>query len=381
MKLLSILNNSFYDSLLPLNINYWYNFGSLLGLSLIIQIISGILLAMYYIPNINMAFDSVEYIMRQVPLGWLLRYIHANGASIFFIIVYLHIYRGIYYGSYVGKRNKTWIIGVIILLLMIVTAFLGYVLVWGSMSLWGAVVITNLLSTIPIIGKSLVEYIWGNYSVGNATLNRFYSLHYLLPFILSGLSILHLMTLHETGGSNPLGINSNKIKINFHPYYTWKDILGFILSITLLLYLVCYKPNLLGHTDNYIEADVLVTPAHIVPEWYLLPYYAILRTIPDKTLGVIGMLSSILILLVLNYTNYSPFNSSIFRPIFKLFLLNLAITFLLLIWIGQTIVEEPYILIGQILSFYYFTYFLIIMPIISLLEWLSLELNIRKNPL
>ena len=373
--ILSIINNSFYDSLLPLNLNYWYNFGSLLGLSLIIQIISGIFLAMHYVPNISLAFDSVEYIMREVPTGWLIRYIHSNGASIFFIMVYLHIMRGLYYGSYTGRRNIVWIIGVIIFFIMILTAFLGYVLVWGSMSLWGAVVITNLLSTIPLVGDSLVQWIWGGFSVGNATLNRFYSLHYLLPFIIAALSLLHLLTLHEVGGSNPLGINSNIVKINFHPYYTTKDLLGFIISILLLLFFVFYFPNFLGHSDNYIEADPLVTPTHIVPEWYLLPFYAILRAIPNKTLGVIAMITSILILTTIYIFHTSLYSSSLFRPFYKLFLGIFIFNFLLLLWIGQSVVEQPFILIGQLLTFYYFTFFLFIIPFISFFELFFLHLH------
>lgn len=376
-ELVSIINNSFYDSLLPINLNYWYNYGSLLGLSLVIQIITGIMLAMHYVSNIDMAFDSIEYIMREVPKGWLIRYIHANGASVFFIMVYLHMIRGLIYGSYIGERKRVWIIGVILFLLMIITAFLGYVLVWGMMSFWGVTVITNLVSTVPIIGKELVEYIWGGFSVGKATLTRFYSLHYLLPFIIVGLTIAHIITLHNSGGSNPLGINTKKYKINFNPYYTIKDICGFMISLLILLYLVKYDPNRLGHPDNYIEADPLVTPALITPEWYLLAFYALLRAIPNKTMGVVVMITSILILISISYTHTSLINSTIFRPIYKGFIALFIGNFILLIWIGQSIVEEPYIRIGQMLTIYYFTFFIIIIPMISFIELLFTHLSLK----
>jgi ubiquinol-cytochrome c reductase cytochrome b subunit len=366
-SILKLLNNYLYDSLLPLNLTYLYNYGSILGLCLIIQIITGILLAMFYVPNIDLAFNSIEYIMREVPYGWLIRYIHANGASLFFIIVYLHISRALLYGSYI--KNMTWNIGTILFLLMIITAFIGYTLVWGQMSLWGATVITNLLSTIPFIGKSLVEWIWGGFNVGGPTLNRFYSIHYLLPFIISAASIAHLIALHDIGGSNPLGINSNTALINFHPYFSLKDFFGFIIFISLLLFIVYYSPNTMGHTDNYIPGNLLITPSHIVPEFYLLPFYAILRAIPNKTFGVIAMLASILILFIIPFLHNHIIISSKFRPLYLIITISFFLVFLLLIWIGQAIVAEPFIFIGQILTFLYFTYFLFFIPLISFLEF------------
>lgn len=376
--ILSIFNNYLYDSLLPLNLSYWYNFGSLLGLCLIIQIASGIFLAMFYVPHIDIAFNSVEYIMREVPYGWLIRYIHANGASFFFGMVYLHIVRGLLYSSYIGKKQLSWNIGVVLFLLMIITGFLGYTLVWGQMSLWGATVITNLLSTIPYVGKELVEYIWGGYNVGGPTLNRFYSLHYLLPFIIAAISMAHLIAIHDSGGSNPLGISSKGL-INFNPYYTFKDILGFILLLTALIYIVSFIPNSLGHSDNYIPGNMLVTPDHIVPEWYLLPFYAILRAVPNKTLGVIAMLAAILILLLLPYSNNHYINSSKFRPMYLISVQILITVFILLLWIGQAVVEDPYILIGQILTILYFLLFILILPIISFIESFLWYISIRRK--
>lgn len=365
--LLKMINNSFYDSLLPKNLTYLYNFGSLLGISLIIQFITGILLAMYYIPNINKAFDSVEYIMREINNGWLIRYIHNNNASFFFILVYIHIFRSLYYNSFVGKRILVWNIGIIIFLLMIIIAFLGYVLPWGSMSLWGATVITNLLSTIPLFGKSIVNWIWGGFSISNATLNRFYSLHYLLPFILLSITIIHIISLHECGSSNPLGIKYNNY-INFHSYYTLKDILGFLLFFIFLFIFVYYYPNILNHTDNYIEADPLITPKHIVPEWYLLAFYGILRSIPNKTMGVIVMLFSILSLFFFPLLNNSLIYSSKFKPVYKWLLYLFVFNFLLLLWIGSSVVEYPYILFGQLFTFFYFYFILLIFPLITFLE-------------
>lgn len=368
-SILQIINNYIYDSLLPMNLNYFYNFGSLLGITLILQIITGIFLAMYYIPNIGYAFDSIEYIMRDVSYGWLIRYIHANGASFFFFMVYLHIARGLLYGSYIGKKKLAWSIGVILFFLMMGTAFIGYSLVWGQMSLWGATVITNLLSVVPIIGQTLVEYIWGGFSVGNATLNRFFAIHYLLPFILAAFSIAHLIALHDAGASNPLGISSNKILINFNPYYTFKDILGFLIFFLLLSFMIFYYPNYLGHSDNYIPADPLVTPHHIVPEWYFLPFYAILRTIPNKTLGVIAMLLAILSLLIIPFFHLHIINSSKFRILYRYNIYLFFIIFILLIWIGQEVVSQPYIYIGQILTINYFLFFYLWIPFISWFEF------------
>jgi len=323
---------------------------------------------MYYIPNIEMAFNSIEYIMREVPYGWLIRYIHSNGATIFFFSVYIHIARSFLYGSYIGKKKLTWFIGIILFLLMIITAFIGYTLVWGQMSLWAATVITNLLSTIPYIGHDIVEYIWGGYNVGGPTLNRFYSFHYLLPFILIALTITHLIALHDSGGTNPLGFNSNKALINFNPYYTFKDLLGFIFIITFLLFLVFFYPNYFSHSDNYIPGNLLITPSHIVPEIYLLPFYAILRAIPNKTLGVIIMLLSIMVLFIIPYLHLYFLSSTHFRPIFKFFFYLFILNFFLLTWIGQAYVFQPYIFLNSLFTFFYFFFLLFLIPLISFFE-------------
>ena len=365
-SILKIFNNYLYDSLLPINISYFYNYGSILGFFLIIQIITGIFLAMYYIPNIDYAFNSIEYIMREVNYGWLIRYLHSNGAALFFLAVYLHMLRGILYGSY--NKKITWIIGVIIFLLMIITAFIGYSLVWGQMSYWAVTVITNLLTTIPYLGQSIVYLIWGSFSVTNATLNRFYSFHYLFPFIIAFLSLIHLVALHTVGGSNPLGINRNTI--NFNPYFTIQDILGIIFISILYLFLIFFYPNFLNHPDNYIEANPLVTPNHIVPELYLLPFYAILRAITNKTLGVIAMICSILILILLSFTNIHFINTSFFRPLYKFSIYIFVFNFLLLTFIGSAIVAQPYIILGQIFTFLYFGFFIIFWPIISFIEFI-----------
>lgn len=371
-SLLSLINNYAYDSLLPQNLNYMYNWGSLLALILIIQIISGFFLASYYVADINLAFDSIEYIMREVPYGYMIRYIHANTAALFFFVVYLHIARGLMYGSYTKQRQITWMIGVIILLVMIITAFIGYSLVYGQMSYWAIAVITNLLTVIPYVGTDLVQFIYGGYNIGNATLTRFYAAHYLLPMIIAALSLAHLITLHNVGGSNPLGINSVRSLtfINFHPYYSIKDLLGIILLILVLIILVFYMPNLLGHTDNYVPANPLVTPSHISPEIYLLFYYMGLRSIPNKVLGVVVLLSFILVLLFLPYLHKGIINTIKFRPIYKYFLFILFINFLLGTYLGGTVVAEPFITLGRISTFYYLFFFLILVPLISFLETL-----------
>lgn len=369
--ILSVFNNYLYDSLLPININYLYNTGSTLGVFLVVQILSGFFLAMFYIPNIDLAFSSIDYIMREVPYGWLIRYIHMNGATIFFFIVYLHMFRGLLYGSY--TKSVTWLVGVIIFLLMIITAFLGYTLVWGQMSLWAATVITNLCSTIPLVGGSLVEWLWGGFSVGNPTLNRFYAFHYLLPFVITALVCVHLLALHDTGGTNPLTGGYNLSLINFHPYFTFKDIFGFVIVIWFMLLLVLISPDFFNHSDNYVEANFLVTPTHIVPEIYLLPYYAILRAIPSKTLGVLAMLASILILMTLPISNNHIITTSYFRPIYYIMTIMFVFIFLLLGWIGQAVVEVPYISIGAWLTFSYFLYF-ILLPVISFLEYIVYRL-------
>lgn len=365
-NILKIINNYLYDSLLPININYLYNTGSLLGLLIIIQIISGVILAMFYISNIKLAFYSVDNIIREIEYGWLIRYIHMNSATLIFFILYLHLSRGLLYGSYI-KRN-TWFIGIIIFLLMIITGFLGYTLVFGQMSFWGATVITNLCTSIPIIGKELVIWIWGDYNVGNATLNRFFSLHYLLPFVIIGLIIAHLIELHSKGGTNPLGL-SNQVLINFNPYFTYKDILGFLIVGIILLLIIGIEPEIFNHSDNYIEGNSLETPTHIVPEIYLLPFYAILRAIPNKILGIITMILAIFILLILNQINNHIIKTAYFRPLYYYLTIIFFINLILLTWIGQESVEEPFIIINQILTSIYFIYFLII-PIISFIEYL-----------
>ena len=320
-EILSIFNNHLIDYPTPINQNYFFGFGSLAGLMLVIQIITGIFLAMHYTPHVEYAFSSVEHIMRDVNYGWLIRYLHANGASFFFIVVYVHIFRGLYYGSYFEPRGHLWCSGVLIFILMMATAFLGYVLPWGQMSFWGATVITNLFSAIPLLGQHLVYLLWGGFSVDNPTLNRFFSLHFFLPFAIAGISLLHLILLHQTGSNNPLGIKlkNKNTYIGFYPYFYVKDLFGVLILLLVFFIFVFFYPNLLGHPDNYIKANALVTPAHIVPEWYFLPFYAILRSIPHKLLGVIAMFSSLLILLLLPYINTSKIRSTTFRPIFKQF--------------------------------------------------------------
>ena len=366
--LLSIINDHLINYPTPINIHYAWNFGFLASMCLIIQILTGIFLAMHYTPHIDLAFASLEHIMRDVNYGWLLRYIHANGASMFFIVVYIHMFRGLYFGSYTKPRHLVWVIGVLILLLMILTAFIGYVLPWGQMSLWGATVITNLVSAVPFIGDSLVTWLWGGFSVDNATLNRFFSFHYLFPFIIAALSLIHLALLHQDGSGNPLGINSNVDKIPMYPYFIIKDFFGIIIFLIFFAFFVYFYPNLLGHPDNYIEANPMVTPAHIVPEWYFLPFYAILRSIPHKLGGVIAMVSAILVLALLPVIHSTEIRSSRFRPLYRFSYYTILSCCLLLGWIGGMPVEEPYVIIGQIASFYYFLYFLILLPLIGNFE-------------
>ena len=365
---LSFIDSHIIDYPTPSNINYFWSFGSTAGICLVIQILTGVFLAMHYTPHIDLAFNSVEHIMRDVNNGWLIRYLHANGASMFFIVVYCHIFRGLYFGSYIYPREKLWCSGVIIFLLMMATAFMGYVLPWGQMSFWGATVITNLFSAIPVVGQSIVSWLWGGFSVDNATLNRFFSLHYLLPFLIAGLTIVHLSLLHSDGSNNPLGINSKLDTIPFYPYFYVKDLFAFFIFITFFLFFIFYFPNSLGHSDNYRPANPLVTPPHIVPEWYFLPFYAILRSIPNKLGGVVAMISAILILLLLPFINTSLIRSTRFRPIFSLSYWFLVSDFILLGWIGQKPVESPYIEIGMFATTFYFVYFLILLPLIGLLE-------------
>nr|QRW36278.1 cytochrome b [Deronectes moestus] len=360
--LMKIMNSAIIDLPSPSNISLWWNFGSLLGLCLTIQIITGLFLAMHYTANIELAFYSVNHICRDVNYGWLMRTIHANGASMFFMCIYFHIGRGMYYGSY--KLTHTWLVGVIILFLVMGTAFMGYVLPWGQMSFWGATVITNLLSAIPYLGNYLVQWIWGGFAVDNATLTRFFTIHFLLPFLVIALVMIHLIFLHQTGSNNPLGTNSNIDKIPFHPYFTFKDIMGFIMLMMMLTILTLMNPYLLGDPDNFIPANPLVTPIHIQPEWYFLFAYAILRSIPNKLGGVIALIMSILILMILPFYNNSKFKSLKFYPINQSMFWIFIITITLLTWIGMRTVEEPYIITGQILTIMYFLYF-IINPLIN----------------
>nr|QXU75552.1 cytochrome b [Squalus blainville] len=371
--LIKIANHALVDLPSPSNISVWWNFGSLLGLCLIIQILTGLFLAMHYTADISTAFSSVVHICRDVNYGWLIRNIHANGASLFFICVYLHIARGLYYGSYLFK--ETWNIGVILLFLLMATAFVGYVLPWGQMSFWGATVITNLLSAFPYIGDMLVQWIWGGFSIDNATLTRFFAFHFLLPFLIVGLTLIHLLFLHETGSNNPMGLNSDMDKISFHPYFSYKDILGFFLMIILLALLALFLPNLLGDAENFIPANPLVTPPHIKPEWYFLFAYAILRSIPNKLGGVLALLFSIFILMLVPMLHTSKQRSNIFRPMTQFLFWTLVANAIILTWIGGQPVEQPFILVGQIASVTYFSLFLIVIPLTGWWENKMLNLN------
>lgn len=366
--LLSTVNEHLIDYPSPSNLNYYWGFGSLAGICLMVQIATGIFLAMHYTPHVDLAFMSVEHIMRDVEGGWLLRYAHANGASMFFMVVYIHMFRGLYYGSYASPREFLWCIGVIILLLMIITAFIGYVLPWGQMSFWGATVITSLASAIPVVGDTIVTWLWGGFSVDNATLNRFYSLHYLLPFIIAGASLVHIAALHQYGSNNPLGTNSSVDKINFYPYFYVKDLVGWTAFAVVFSIFVYFYPNVLGHPDNYIPANPMSTPAHIVPEWYFLWVYAILRSIPNKLGGVAAIALVFISLLALPFINTSQVRSSSFRPLHKKFFWLLVADCIILVWIGQEPVEDPYILIGQLASVYFFFYFLVVIPFLGKIE-------------
>jgi ubiquinol-cytochrome c reductase cytochrome b subunit len=371
--IVDVVNRHLIEYPTPANLSYFWGYGSMAGIFLGLQIVTGILLAMHYTPHVDLAFNSVEHIMRDVNGGWLLRYLHANGASLFFFVVYIHVGRGLYYGSYAAPRHILWIIGVVIIILMMATAFMGYVLPWGQMSFWAATVITNLFSAIPVVGPSIVEWLWGGFSVDNATLNRFFSLHYLLPFILAGAVIAHLVSLHEVGSNNPLGISALSDKIAFHPYLWIKDVFGWLLIGFVYLAFVFYSPNTLGHPDNYVEGNPMVTPAHIVPEWYFLPYYAVLRSIPDKLLGVVAFGGSLVVWLILPFLHTSNVRSSLFRPLFRVFYWVFILDFLILGWIGGNLAESPYLEIGQLATVYYFLFPLVIIPGLGILENKMLE--------
>jgi len=374
--LLKLVNSYLIDASQPSNISYLWNFGSLLLLCLVIQIITGVTLAMHYSPNVLEAFNSIEHIMRDVNNGWLIRYLHSNTASAFFFLVYLHIGRGMYYGSYRAPRTLVWVLGTVIFLVMIITGFLGYVLPYGQMSLWGATVITNLVSAVPWIGQDIVEFLWGGFSVNNATLNRFFALHFVMPFVLAALVLMHLIALHETAGSsNPLGVSGNYDRITFAPYFLFKDLITIFIFIFVLSLFVFFMPNYLGDSDNYIMGNPMQTPAAIVPEWYLLPFYAILRSIPNKLLGVIAMLSAILIILILPITDLGRSKGLQFRPISKLGFWIFVVNFLILMKLGACHVESPFIELGQISTALYFSYFVVIVPVFSLIENTLIDLN------
>ena len=371
LPLVRLAYDSFVDFPTPKNLNYWYTFGGILAICLVVQIITGIVLAMHYTPHVDYAFDSVEHIMRDVNYGWLLRYVHANGASMFFLAVYIHMFRGLYYGSYKEPREVLWILGVVIFLLMMATAFMGYVLPWGQMSYWGATVITNLFSAIPVVGESIRTLLWGGFSVDNATLNRFFSLHYLLPFAIAGVVVLHIWALHVPGNNNPAGVEVKDVKkdtVPFHPYYTVKD--GFAIALFMVLFaaFVFFAPNALGHPDNYIEANPLSTPAHIVPEWYFLPFYAILRAVPDKLGGVLLMFGAIAVLFVLPWLDTSKVRSMRYRPIAKLWFAMFVVACLALGWLGGQPAEGVYVMWARIFTAYYFAFFLVILPLLGIME-------------
>ena len=377
LPMFAFMEKELIDYPTPRNLNYWWNFGSLAGIVLVVMIVTGIVLAMHYTPHVDHAFGSVERLMRDVNYGWLIRYVHTNGASAFFVIVYIHIFRGMYYGSYKAPRELLWIIGVAILLCMMATAFMGYVLPWGQMSFWGATVITNLFSAIPWVGDLIVTWLWGGFTVDNPTLNRFYSLHYLLPFVIVGLVALHLVALHQHGSSNPVGIDASgpQDKIPFHPYYTIKDMFGLAAFLTVFAGFVFFAPNFFGEPENYIPANPLQTPLHIVPEWYFLPFYAILRSITfdvwfltAKLIGVVLMFGSILILFLLPWLDRSPVRSARFRPIYRQLFWVLLVDCLVLGWVGGNPPEGMFVVIGQIATAYYFIHFIVLLPLLSVLE-------------
>ena len=387
LPVFSYLHHELHEYPTPKNLNYWWNFGSLAGIVLVVMIVTGIVLAMHYTPHASLAFDSVERIMRDVNYGWLVRYIHMNGASMFFIVVYIHIFRGLYYGSYKAPRELLWMLGVVILLLMMATAFMGYVLPWGQMSFWGATVITNFFTAIPLVGESITTWLWGGYAVDNPTLNRFFSLHYLMPFVIVGVVMVHILALHRFGSNNPLGIDTKgpQDSIPFHPYYTAKDYFGLGIFLLIFAAFVFFAPNFFGEPDNYIPANPLATPAHIVPEWYFLPFYAILRAVPNiwfidaKLAGVIAMFGSIILLFFLPWLDRSPVRSARFRPVYKQFFWILVLACLVLGWVGAQSPDAvihfsedgwalPVLWIGRLATVYYFAHFLVIMPLLGIFE-------------
>jgi quinol-cytochrome oxidoreductase complex cytochrome b subunit len=371
LPVFTFMHHEMHEFPMPKNLNYFWNFGALATVVLVTMIATGVVLAMQYTAHTTLAFDSVERIMRDVNYGWLIRYIHMNGASFFFIVVYIHIFRGLYFGSYKAPRELLWMLGVVIMLLMMATAFMGYVLPWGQMSFWGATVITNLFSAIPVVGDKIVTLLWGGFSVDNPTLNRFFALHYLLPFVIVGVVVLHIVALHRFGSNNPIGIDVRKgtaDTIPFHPYYTIKDAFGLGVFLIIFCVFVFFYPNYLGHPDNYIPANPLVTPPHIVPEWYFLPFYAILRAVPDKLMGVLAMFASILVLFVLPWLDRSPVRSGTYRPWFRLFFWILALNCVMLGYLGAKPPEGIYVVLSRIGTIYYFMHFLIILPLLSVFE-------------
>ncbi|MEC9101544.1 MAG: cytochrome b N-terminal domain-containing protein [Pseudomonadota bacterium] len=384
LPVFTFLHHEMHEYPTPKNLNYWWNFGSLAGITLVIMIVTGVILSMHYTAHVDHAFQSVERIMRDVNYGWLIRYIHANGASFFFIVVYIHIFRGFYYGSYKAPRELLWILGVVILLLMMATAFMGYVLPWGQMSFWGATVITNLFSAIPLVGESIVTLLWGGFSVDNPTLNRFFSLHYLLPFVIVGVVVLHIVALHRFGSNNPLGIDvrGEQDTVSFHPYYTVKDMFGLSAFLTIMAAIVFFLPNSMGHPDNYIPANPMVTPAHIVPEWYFLPFYAILRAVPDKLLGVLAMFAAIGVLFILPWLDRSPVRSATFRPIYKIMFWVFLVDCVALTYLGAKPAEGIYVILSRLCTVYYFFHFIILLPALSIFETpRSLPRSIGKSVL
>ena len=367
-SLFQLINSHLIEYPTPSNLTLFWNYGFLAAMCLVTQLLSGIALAMHFTPHVDLAFLSVEHIMRDVNGGWLIRYIHANGASMFFITVYIHIARGLYYGSYMQPRGLVWTLGVIILILMMATAFMGYVLVWGQMSFWAATVITNFFTAFPIVGNKIVTLLWGGFSVDNATLNRFFSLHYLLPFLIAGVVVVHMAAVHNDGSNNPLGISSHADKISFFPYFFIKDTLGLVGGLIFFSFFVYYSPNSLGHSDNYLPANPMSTPEHIVPEWYFLFAYAILRSIPNKLMGVLALFASLLVLLLLPLINTSAVRSSLYRPLYQKFFWFLVADFFLLSYLGQAPAESPYIEVGQFATIYYFGFFILLVPILGRLE-------------